>query len=231
MSLSNPTTENPVKKFIEFKADLGVFRYWDKQKEENIPLEFPIQFIVLDELATISGYCEKTNSGIYSNEIHNLNFQQLNVKSFKGGVHIVGKYADIKDEVKAYGGKFTKSVYAALLNEGGLELVNFRLKGAAFSGWMDSKFNSQRPGVEITKCEDKKKGTNKYKQPVFDMLEITEEYLNEATAMDIKLQEYLTAYESKQIEKPAGDDPEDYIKDDKAEDELKSGTNDDSLPF
>ena len=97
MSLSNPTTENPVKKFIEYKAEESTFQYWDKKQEKNIPLELPVQFIVLDELATITGYCEVAKSNLYSNEVHNLNLQMLNVKSFKGGVHLMGKYADIKE--------------------------------------------------------------------------------------------------------------------------------------
>jgi len=241
MSLSNPTTENPVKKFIEYKAEESTFQYWDKKQEKNIPLELPVQFIVLDELATITGYCEVAKSNLYSNEVHNLNLQMLNVKSFKGGVHLMGKYADIKDEVKSYGGKFTKSVYAALFSEGGLELVNFKLKGDAFSKWLDKKINVLENGIEIKSFTDEKKGKNEWKAPVYEPLEITGEYLEEATAMDVKLQEFLVAYESKQIEKPVGDiEDEDREEVKKEFDEKISGEvrkmnkelkTDDDLPF
>ena len=102
MSLSNPTvSQNPASKYIEYKGDSGKWFYFDKTKGENgenVELHPPLYFIVLDELATIKGWSDQYESGIYSNEVHHIN-ETLRVKSFKGGLSIVGKYPDIKFEV------------------------------------------------------------------------------------------------------------------------------------
>ena len=91
MSLSNPRPENPVKKWIEFKGDTGVFQYWDKATESNIVLPTErIGFIVLDELNTITGFHKATKSGIYSNEVHNITQEQITVNVFKSQIHIAG---------------------------------------------------------------------------------------------------------------------------------------------
>jgi len=120
MSFSNPTLENPCKKFIDFKSDEKQFVYWDKElgeSGERVIVHTPIYFIVLDELTTITGYYEEGNCGIYSNEIHRISDEQLKVRTFKkGGPFITGLYDAIKDSVKAIGGKYTKSVYALMIN-------------------------------------------------------------------------------------------------------------------
>ena len=128
MSLSNPiTSQNPATRFIQFKGDSGKWSYFDKSKGENgenVEIKLPIYFIILDELSTIKGWSDQYQSGIYSNEIHNLG-EQLTVKTFKGGAMIKGWYQDIKNDVKALGGKYTKSIYAMLIYEDdSTELVN-----------------------------------------------------------------------------------------------------------
>ena len=83
MTRSNETTTktpNPATKFLEFKN--GKFSYYDKTSEANVEVPLPLRFIVLDELATIKGWDSKTNSGIYSNEVHSTKATPLKVKSF-----------------------------------------------------------------------------------------------------------------------------------------------------
>lgn len=195
MSLSNPRLTNPCKKFIQFKGDTGVFQFWDKEAEKNIDLKEPVSFIVLDELCTISGFSDEFKSGIYSNEVRSLQDQVLNVRSFKGGLRVVGKYADIKGDIGAAGGKFCKSVYVALIHDDSIELANFQLKGIAFSAWLEKTIDLSLHGVTINKYEDGKKGAVKYKIPVYEKLEIAKSLFEKAIAMDKMLQEYLTSYQ------------------------------------
>ncbi len=207
MSFSNPTLENPCKKFIDFKSDEKRFVYWDKErgeKGEQVEIPAPIYFVVLDELSTITGYYEEGNCGIYSNEVHRISDEQLKVRTFKkGGPFITGLYDAIKDSIKAIGGKYTKSVYALMLNpDSTTELVNFKFHGAAFSAWLEKRVNTSSHVVCITgEFIEGKKGKTTYNIPVFKAFAMKDEYHKAAIAADLKLQEYLKDYKSRQVEK------------------------------
>jgi len=199
MSYSEPKATNPATKFIEFRD--GKFQYFDKSTEANVTIDLPIYFIVLDELSTISGYCEKTKSGIFSNEVHRTSEEILNVRTFKGGEQIIGLYKDISDAIARIGGKFTKSVYALLLNEvGDTELVNFKFRGASFSGWIDKKFNPEKHAVGIIETVEATKGKTVYQVPIFKPFKITPEQDETARAADTELQAYLKTYKAIQAE-------------------------------
>jgi len=205
MSLSNPKPVNPVNKWIEFKGstDKGMFQYWDKATESNIEIPLnKIGFIVLDELSTITGYDEKAKAGIYSNEISDLSHEILTVKVFKSNVQITGLYKDIRADIKEIGGKFTKSVYAALITgKDTIELVNFKMSGSAFMGWLDKHVNLYTQGVKITGLKDGEKGAVKFKIPVFEGFDMPENLKLKAIELDKELQEYLRQYKSRAIEK------------------------------
>lgn len=203
MSISNPrkTVERPTKKYIKF-SNKG-FSYWDKEKEENVLIPLPIHFVIIDELSTITGWHDATDKGIYSNEVHFLPEDELNVRTF-GGVDIAkGVYSEIKDTVKAQGGKYTKSIYA-LLNG---ELVNFAFSGAAFSSMMETtdemKKHKQKKTntVEVKELREEKKGANKYNVPIFVFVADDEEEIEQAKYLDSTvLQPYLNSYKEREHE-------------------------------
>lgn len=202
MSKSNPKLENPCKKFIDFKSDKGQFFFYDKDLEQQIEIPIPFYFVVLDELATISGYNKKNDCGIYSNEVHRTTDEILRVKTFKGGESITGLYNDIKDNVKAIGGKYTKSVYALLVKgEKETELVNFKFKGAAFSAWLEKKVNSENSVVGIVDLIEEKNGNTTYQVPVFKAFKLISELNQQAIDVDKELQKYLKEYKAQQPEK------------------------------
>lgn len=194
MSLSNPKATNPCRKFIEFKGDSGVFQYWDKEAKANVQLKMPVSFIVLDELCNIQGFSDSAQAGIYSNEVRNLNDQVLNVRVFKSKISKMGRYADIKGDIAAMGGKFCKSVYAALIHGDNLELVNFQLKGISFKSWLDKTVDLSASAVTIKGCTDGKKGAVKYKIPVYEALPVSKELMEKAVVMDKALQSFLNTY-------------------------------------
>jgi len=243
MSFSEPTIKNPATKFIDFKSDSGTFQYYDKETEKNITIPFPLYFVVLDELSTISGFCEKTKSGIYSNEVHRISEEPLNVRTFKGGEGASGLYKEISDRIKVLGGKFTKSVYAMLIHQDKEpELVNFRCKGAFFSAWIDKKIDTSRTVVGITGIQKATKGTNTYNVPIIKPFKMSEELSLQATAMDQELQEYLRIYKSRQIEKiESHEESKEEVKIDPVENQIREGSfgevpvdlakDEDDLPF
>lgn len=192
MSFSKPKAENPCSKYYEFKGDKGIFQYYDKEQGKNIELIAPAYFIVLDQLSTVKGYSDHYASGIYANEVHSLINETLRVKSFKGGLSITGRYADIKDEVKSEGGKFTKSVYALMINEDkSTEIVNFQFSGAALSSWFEFKFSQQMHIVCITGDNTReKKGSINFFKPIFKRYNIKKELIPTAIEADQLLQKF-----------------------------------------
>lgn len=191
MSISQPKVSNPCKKFIEFKADAGVFRFWNKEEKKNVEIPYPIRFIVLDELNTIKGFCDQTHSGIYSNEVHSLKHQELHVKTFKGNVSVNGIYEEIKARILDLGGKFCKSIYVGLINGEDLELANFQLTGASFKAWIDKELDASTQVVSVSDCTDCKKGKVQYKSPNWKGLAMPSELRERAVSLDKELQQFL----------------------------------------
>jgi len=206
MSFSKPQLTNPSKKFIEWSSDNACFTYFDKdkgEKGEKVLLPMPIYFIVLDELSTISGFCEKHSTNIFANEVRSTVKEPLLVRTFKGGERLQGLYNDIKSEAKELGGKYTKSVYAMLLTGKGQEpeLVNIKLRGAACSAWIEKKINTGRAVICVKEVSHEKKGKTEYTVPVFSYAPLTKELTDIAIAMDQVLQEYLKEYFAQMEEK------------------------------
>jgi hypothetical protein len=131
MSRSNPTDgiRNPATRWFEFASgvDGGFVRYYDKDAEKQVPLGDAenggtFTFILLDELATVKGWHDASESGIFANEIRDTRQDTLVVKSFKGGELASGLYASIKDRIVAVGGHYVASCYIAYKDGGGLRL-------------------------------------------------------------------------------------------------------------
>ncbi len=206
MSFSKPQLTNPSKKFIEWSSDNACFTYFDKDrgdKGEKVSLPMPVYFIVLDELSTISGFCEKHSTNIFANEVRSTVKEPLLVRTFKGGERLQGLYNDIKSEAKELGGKYTKSVYAMLLTGKGQEpeLVNIKLRGAACSAWIEKKINTGKAVICVKEVSNEKKGKTEYTVPVFSSTPLTKELTDTAIAMDQVLQEYLKEYFAQMEEK------------------------------
>jgi hypothetical protein len=213
MSFSNQKLSNPCEKFIEFKN--GKFQYWDKEKEKNIELKLPFYFIILDQLSTIKGFNDENQCGIYSNEIHSVADEILNVRTFKGKINIIGLYNEIKGEIKSIGGRYCKSIYALMFDKSGkAELVNFQLTGAAFSSFVDAKIKVNKYSIGVEGTEEKTKGTTIYQQPIFKKYKLPENHIETAIEVDKQLQEYFNQYKQEQkesvIEKEEKTEPEIY---------------------
>ena len=201
MSRSNQTELiNPAKRFIDFAGGEGILRYFDKslgENGENVTVEFPYKFFVLDRVSQCTGGVDMDGgyNGFWSNAVKNLKTQQFTVRS-KRGVEVQGYYEDIKGYT---GLKFMTGLYVAVKNaDGDFQIEYLKLKGAALTAWIDftkAHRNIYDGAFGITGVAERKKGTNKYFEPVFEHYpKVSEEAEAAATQLDVELQEYLTAY-------------------------------------
>ena len=204
MSRSNPTTNtpNPASKWIEWGGADGSLSYYDKTAKQKVPVVIPFTFLVLDELSSIKGWHEASQSGIFSNEVRDTRDEVMFVKSFKGGPIAEGFYKDIKDKAFVAGGHFVSNIYIAMKKDqhSPLEIAALSFKGAALSAWFDFKKTSRelyKGAISITGSAEATKGRVTFKYPTFATKPVSDATNEEALKLDKELQEYLVAYFSR----------------------------------
>lgn len=136
-------SSSPIKKHLSFKGSNGQVSYYDKNTEEKVFLE-SLDIVILDIKSSISGYNEKTSSGINSNMLdpYSVGKEEFVVKSKVNGSYGVvaqGIYKDIKDEINNMGGKFTTNIIAlADVGDGdGMQIVKLELNGSGLTPWIE----------------------------------------------------------------------------------------------
>ncbi len=212
MSRSNPTegARNPATRWFEWAGgdDGGFVRWYDKDAKKDVKIEGPFTFLMLDELSSVKGWHEPSESSIYANEVRDLRQEALVVKSFKGGELASGLYSDIKDRIVAKGGHYHGSIYVAYKEGEELRLGNLGLKGAALGAWMEfkkaapTKKNGDGKSVKayfvdavtVAGFTAEKKGGTNYRVPVFKLKEVGEATNQQAIAIDAELQAFLAEY-------------------------------------
>lgn len=228
MSRSNPTdgVKNPSTRWFEWAGgdDGGFVRWYDRDTKQGVKVEGPFAFLLLDELSTVKGWHEPSESGIYANEVRDLRSDALVVKSFKGGELASGLYTTIKDRIVAKGGHYHGSIYIAYKDGEELKLGNLGLKGAALSAWMEFKKSAPAKkdangksvkayfvdAVTVAGYEQAKKGATTYRIPKFALKVVGEETNQKALALDAELQSFLMDYFKRPKAEAAKDtEPED----------------------
>ncbi len=207
MSRSNQTeTVNPAFRFLEWNGEKGLIKFYDKQLERKVEIDPKLTFILLDQLSTIKGWNDASESGVYSNEVRDLSKDPLIVKSFKGGVIANGLYSQIKEKIFANGGHFTANLYIAIKDNNELKIASLQLKGAALNAWIEFVSKNRKAiyqkAITIKDIQQGTKGRVNFFTPVFSISEISEETNNIAKSLDIELQDYLSKYLSKKLETP-----------------------------
>lgn len=201
MSRSNPTdnSPNPSTRWFEWNGEAGTIRYYDKDKKKNIDVALPFTFLLLDELGSVRGWHESSQSGIYANEVRDTRQDVLVVKAFKGGTLATGLYKDIKDRVNTAGGGFVSNCYIAFKSNGhGLVLGSVRFKGAALGAWMEFRKANRaelwEKAVEITGYTEGKKGRVIFRVPTFGLKAASADTQRIAVDLDKALQAFLDGY-------------------------------------
>ncbi len=187
---------NPVKKYLQWSGDRNTLFYWDKDLSQQLDVPLPCTFIVLDTLATIRGWNDSDQCGIYANEVRNILQEDFIVRTFgnkktntKSKILATGKYRDIKGSLD--GGKFATSAYIYYNNE----LCNLTMAGSALNAWIDANIKSD--GTEIIWAagpEVSRKGKTEYFIPLIAKAEkLHQEHLEGALQADKELKEYFKA--------------------------------------
>lgn len=229
----NQQSLNPCKRWFQWSGDKGKLRYFDKEEETNIFVDLPFEFILLDRMATIRGWHDASGGGIYSNEIRSTINEELTVRSFELKEALArGFYADIKEKVKAAGGKFNTNLYIAFEQEphsGQLEIGSLMLHGASLTPWFNFEKQSGRDlyksAIRIPKFEEGSKGAVKFKTPVFELTALVPEMDELAGELQKTMKDYLEKYLARghQFSDPKLVELQEAKKADAAED--------DSIPF
>lgn len=189
MSLSNPQTSNPASKYLRWAGSEGKIVHYDKETEQIVAMPIPFEFIVLDQLSTITGYNEATENRYWSNEVRSVRREPLTVRT-NNGIEEVGLYADLRCRLK--GAKYAQSIYIYAQNQ----TMNFKAHGAALTSWIEiggmRDLNTSK--VRLVGSEEAKKGTTVYYIPKFEVVPATEDELQPAIEADKQLQQYLAGY-------------------------------------
>jgi hypothetical protein len=245
MSRSNPsenTNPNPATRRFEWNGEKGTVRYYDKEKKENVEVGSDFTFILLDQLGSVGGWHDPSDSGIYSNEVKDTRQEAMVVKAFKGGTLAEGIYQSIKDRVGALGGQFVAKLYIAFKNDGGtLAIGSLGLKGATLGAWMEftkaNRADLYKKSIRINGFTEGKKGRIVFRVPVLSLKDITPATDAQAVALDKELQAFFDGYfkrtKKEQAEGAAHHEApvEEGYADNPATDEQIADLTDDDIPF
>lgn len=229
------SSEKPAAKYLEWASEQGKFKYYDKAKGENVLIDIP-RFMVLMQFHTVKGWQDSSQSSIYSNEVKQIGTQEIEVKSFKGGLIAKGIYKEIKDRIVQAGGHYVKSVY--IMIEGG-EVWNLQLKGAVVQEWGEV-FNKCQTRfadewITLDKVDKRKKGRVEYTVPVFKFDGVNSDSDAKAAdaAYDVLTDRLKIRDEERVAEKPAARPIELHgdIAQDMHDQMIQAEFEDDDLPF
>jgi hypothetical protein len=244
VSRSNPsenTNPNPATRRFEWNGEKGVVRYYDKDAKANVDVGSDFTFILLDQLATVGGWHDASDSGIYSNEVKDTRQEALVVKAFKGGPLAEGFYKDIKDRVNSLGGQFVAKCYVAFKDNGALAIGSLALKGAALHGWTEfvkaNRADIYKKAVRIHGFTEGKKGRIVYRVPVLSLKDIDPATDAQAIALDKTLQAFFDSYfkrtTKERVDEHADEPPVDDVSGAVVNEmgEIVSELTDDDIPF
>lgn len=200
MSRSNPSEHlsNPSTRWFEWSGEKGEVRYYDKDAKKEVVVALPFTFILLDELASVRGWHDASNSGIYSNEVRDTTQEVMVVKAFKGGTIAEGLYKSIKDRVNNAGGDYHANLYIAFKGDGDYQIGSIRFKGAALRAWMEfrkaHRVDIYKKAVKIGGYTEGKKGSITFRMPECSLKDVSPEAEARAVVLDRELQEFLSGY-------------------------------------
>lgn len=232
MSRSNPAERaaNPATRWYEWDGEDGVVRYYDKATKQTVVVGADFPFVLLDELGTVKGWHDASQSGIYSNEVKDTREQPLLVKAFKGGILASGLYRDIKDRVHTVGGKFTANCYILYYDAKAYQLGVLQFKGSALNAWTEfrkaHRSEVYEQGVRIKGFTEGKKGKITFRVPKFTLVSLTPDAQAQAVEADKTLQAYLRARQAPPVE------PEEATYDSRQPEHVQHDeVTDDEIPF
>lgn len=196
MSRSQPSLQNPAHRFFEYKAEKGELQYYDKEKQERVTVKLPLEFLVLDQLNTITGYSKPDKASYYSNEVRNSAKEEFVIK-LKGAHVVTTLYKNEHGVVQVpKAAKYAKSIYIAYQEDGEWVIGNIKLSGSGMTAWIEfSQKNRVENGKVIMAKGEKVEGDKSdYYPPAFTYTNADPDEDAIAITLDKALQIYLSHY-------------------------------------
>lgn len=208
MSRSNPSEDqrepNPALRFYQWEGSTGAVNYYDKEAKKKVAVALPFTFLPISRLVTLKGYNDDTKTSYWSNEVKDIQKDSFHVQSVSGGANnkqirtvAQGLYKDIKPTLDSLDIAYVESLYIGIKGAKGLELCNFQIKGSAIGSWIQfcKDHKIWEIAASINSSLDKKKGSVKYKEPVYTpIVKISEAMQKQSIALDLQLNDYLAGY-------------------------------------
>lgn len=161
--LRHPTTI-----WTKWSGKDGVFRWWDREKQAEVELKLPEEFIVVAEGMWVDWYIDWAVS---SNEFFSKNdFVKVRSWSDRRTMYS-GRWEDIKDKVKATGLPVWKHLHVIFPGEEGIKTL--KIKWTSWVAWSD--FNTINPWapannrIKITWTIKGKKWATTFVTPKFEL--------------------------------------------------------------
>ncbi len=196
MSRLDTQLTNPATKRFEWKGNTGSLTYYNKETKENVQVELPFGFLVLDRVFTIGGGHKVDGkwSGYWSNAVQDLKTQPFFVNSKEGEI-AKGFYSNIKGQKNM---KCVTGLYIAYIDDDAVTKIGYlKLSGAAMSEWIDiaRKLNIYSGAFALTGSTTQTNGGTTYQAPTFKhKADITDESDAVAKELAVHVVEYLKAY-------------------------------------
>jgi hypothetical protein len=197
---------NPAEIFIQWSSKNQKFLYYDKENKANVLIDMPFKFLAISKYITVTGWNQKKEQSIISNEVKNID-DTLVVNAYKKGGNgkeliVEGDWKSISDKMEMEKGKFTQSVYA-MLPDG--KLVNIKLSGASLSTWFEFQKNQTdrffNDWVIVNGFKEGVNGSVQYTYPVFEWgTSLDESSQKRAEVADAKVLSYEEGYFGKKNE-------------------------------
>lgn len=161
---------HPSVEWAKWYSDDECFKYWDKEKAENVAITLPDEIVVVAEWNSIWGYVQALNTWVRSNEVFNFN-DPFVVRKNDGSLWLQGTWNEIKEQVKGAKAKLQKHVHYTTADS--LELKTLIISWAALTAWIDSlqKDKIANPTTHKLKLKEIKKWKIwkiEYTYPVFE---------------------------------------------------------------
>lgn len=161
---------HPSVEWAKWYSDDECFKYWDKEKAENVTITLPDEIVVVAEWNSIWGYVQALNTWVRSNEVFNFN-DPFVVRKNDGTLWVQGTWNEIKEQVKGAKAKLQKHVHYTTADS--LELKTLIISWAALTAWIDSlqKDKIANPTTHKLKLKEIKKWKIwkiEYTYPVFE---------------------------------------------------------------
>ena len=197
MSRSQPSLLNPSQHFFEWKGGEGKLEFYDKDKQERVNVPLPFTFLVLDQLATITGYSKQDKSNYYSNEVRNTAREELTVK-LRGQTVYTGLYKSEQGIVQMpKGASYAKSIYIVHKNSAGEFIIgNVKASGSALGAWIEfnQKHKVENGKVVMTRGGMQESPVGQFYAPEFEYTSADPDENDTAIELDKQLQVYLSQY-------------------------------------